>query len=303
MPQNVDPKVDYAFKKLFGSERNKPLLIDMLSSILKEEIVDVVLLNPYNPREFTEDKESILDVQAEFSDGRIVVVEMQIWLTAQYPKRMLYYWAKPFVRQIGKGEPYGTLKPVIAIHFVNEVMFAGKTNYHECFRIVADSDPSLVLTPLFEMHVIELPKFLKADDELANSEERWCYFLKNAPMLDKNRLPEGLKMRTIEQAMEELDIMGFSEQDRIRYDNRMMWLSDQASNKIDSRIEGKLEGKLEMLNVFRDSIETGVLAKFGVKSSPVIEKIHAIRNEVELKEIILKLVTSPTLEEFQQAIG
>lgn len=310
MPQNVDPKVDYAFKKLFGSEANKDLLIDLLSSVLDEQVRSVQLLNPFEDPDYGDEKSSILDVSAMLSDGRIAFVEMQMWLTPQYPGRMLYYWAKPYSKQLKKGEPYGTLKPVIAIFFIDDVLLPNAPHYRQRFRVTADSNPELVLTPNLVLHTVELPKFELHANELSNGLDRWCYFLKNGPSLTKELLPAAMKTSTMERAVEELNIMTYTEKERMIYEARMKSMRDFASWKIDSKIEGKIEGKLEgkaegkaeSFNQFRDSIESGLKKKFGANSAPLIESLRSIKEEAKLREIIENLMFATTVEEYQQVI-
>src|SRR4030095_13097503 len=110
MPLGIDPKVDYAFKKLFGSEENKPLLIDFLQSILNESIEDLEILNPFNAKESEDDKLSILDIKAKLKDQRFVNIEMQMVVSGIYPQRALYYWAKIHSGQLKEGEDYTQLK-------------------------------------------------------------------------------------------------------------------------------------------------------------------------------------------------
>ena len=78
----IDPKADYAFKHLFGREATRPLLIDVLDSVLApapgHAIQDLDLLNPFNPKEALDDKLSILDIKARDQSGRQFNVEMQM---------------------------------------------------------------------------------------------------------------------------------------------------------------------------------------------------------------------------------
>src|SRR5260221_4102223 len=94
--EKVSPRVDIAFKKIFGVEENKDLLISLINAIVSKEdqISEVTLLNPYNPKNFKKDKLSILDIKAKGIDGKRFNIEIQISDEANYNKRALYYWAK-----------------------------------------------------------------------------------------------------------------------------------------------------------------------------------------------------------------
>ncbi|MCC8483296.1 MAG: Rpn family recombination-promoting nuclease/putative transposase, partial [Rickettsia endosymbiont of Labidopullus appendiculatus] len=88
---NISPRVDIAFKKIFGVEENKDLLISLINSIVSREdqVAEVQLLNPYNPKNFKSDKLSILDIKAQGKDGKRVNIEMQITDADDYNKRAL----------------------------------------------------------------------------------------------------------------------------------------------------------------------------------------------------------------------
>src|SRR5262245_56753823 len=102
----INPRVDIAFKKIFGVEENKDLLISLINSITSEEdqVVDVTLVNPYNPKNFAQDKLSILDVKAKGKDGKRYNIEIQISDEGDYDKRALYYWAKLYTEQLKNSE-------------------------------------------------------------------------------------------------------------------------------------------------------------------------------------------------------
>src|SRR5437899_1434994 len=98
MRVDVDPKVDYAFKRLFGVETNAPLLIHLLNAVLQPPpgklVREINLLNPFNDKEYVADKLSIVDLKARDQGGRQFLVEMQLLVPWVFPKRLLYYWAK-----------------------------------------------------------------------------------------------------------------------------------------------------------------------------------------------------------------
>jgi predicted transposase/invertase (TIGR01784 family) len=89
----INPKVDIAFKKLFGSEENKDLLISLINSIVSEEdqVTEVILLNPYNLQNLRSDKLSILDIKAKNQEGKFFNIEIQISDEADCDKRALFY--------------------------------------------------------------------------------------------------------------------------------------------------------------------------------------------------------------------
>ena len=128
----VDPKNDLAFKKIFGNENKKEILISFLNSVLdfKDEktIVEVTLDNPYQLPDIKELKETILDIKARNKNGDKFIVEMQKKDLSDFDKRSLYYTSKAYVSQIQKGEELTNLKKVYYIAILNFNMFDNK-NY------------------------------------------------------------------------------------------------------------------------------------------------------------------------------
>ena len=149
MTEKINPRVDLAFKKIFGTEGNKDLLISLINSIVGEEdqVVDVTLLNPYNQKNFKNDKLSILDIKAEGSNGKKFNIEIQITDEADYDKRALYYWAKLYTDQLKESEDYSTLEKVIGIHILNFTSIPKAQKYHP---IDADTFISEEIDPILE---------------------------------------------------------------------------------------------------------------------------------------------------------
>ena len=226
----IDPKVDYAFKKLFGSEANKPLLIALLNAVLRayltELIVDVEILNPFNEKDLLDDKLSILDIKARDRNGRLYNIEMEMAAAKAYPKRILYYWSKLYQSQLHEGDHYRRLKPTISISFVNRVLFSAAEFHHE-FAVRSSSQPSFALCPDLSIHVIELPKFLVTIEKLKDDLERWCYFLRYGESLERDPIPDGLNTPPVVKAVEMMKNMTLSEIKRERYGSRLKVNRDQ----------------------------------------------------------------------------
>ena len=95
----LKPKNDYVFKKIFGDERNKDILIAFLKAILKIDIKDVQILNSELPKENIADKKSILDIRATIDNNVEIDVEIQVARTIYMPQRSLYYWSKIYLSE------------------------------------------------------------------------------------------------------------------------------------------------------------------------------------------------------------
>jgi predicted transposase/invertase (TIGR01784 family) len=123
----IDPKVDYAFKRLLGRPENISLLIHLLQAVLQlpagHQIVSLDLLNPFNEKDFETDKLSILDIKVCDQAGRLYNVEMQLLVLGSFRARVLYYWAQLYADQLQEGIGYEALRPTVSIIFVNALLF------------------------------------------------------------------------------------------------------------------------------------------------------------------------------------
>ncbi len=183
--QFVDVTTDIAFKKIFGSDQHKDILIGFLNAVLdlhgEKRIMDVTLKNPWQPPEIAILKETILDIKAVDNRGVSFIVEMQVEKKYSFQKRAQYYTAKAYTSQIDKGEDYPKLGQVIFIGILDFSCFDGN-NYLTRHLILNQSTQKQELKDL-EFNFLELPKFNKTEEELDGIIEKWVYFIKNAGSL------------------------------------------------------------------------------------------------------------------------
>lgn len=255
---NIDPRVDIAFKKIFGVEENKDLLISLINSIVskEDEIREVTLLNPYNPKNFQQDKLSILDVKAEGHDGKRFNIEIQISDEADYDKRALYYWAKLYTEQLETGDDYEKLSKAIGIHVLNFTSIPEVKPYHNVFHIT-EKDTGFRYFKNLELHTIELKKFSsKKEEKLSNWIEKikssldlWVAFLTRHDLLNKGELPEQLHQAPLKKALDVLKVMSFDAAEREAYEAHLKWLRIESNTlrKYESKgfEAGKAEGLVE----------------------------------------------------------
>ena len=114
----INPRVDVTFKKLFGVEENKDLLISLINSIVSDDdqVKDIHILNPYNIQNFKNDKLSILNIKARGHNDKLFNIEIQISDEADYDKRALYYWSKLYIGQMKERGQYSELNKAIAVY-------------------------------------------------------------------------------------------------------------------------------------------------------------------------------------------
>jgi len=187
----INPKTDYAFKKIFGSEQSHDILISFLNAMLYEgsdTIIEIEILNPYLAPRIRGIKDTYLDVKATISDGAqqnsTVIIEMQVLNIEGFEKRILYNAAKTYSTQLGVGEDYIDLQPVIALTITDFDMFPELDQLLS--RFILKEKTYLTDYPLYDIELvfIELPKFQKQLGELKTLADKWLYFLKTARKLE-----------------------------------------------------------------------------------------------------------------------
>ena len=162
MRPGIDPKVDYAFKRLFGRERNLPPLRHLFHAVLKpppaDRLTDLQLLNPFSDQDALDDKLSVVDVKARDASGRLLHIEMQVLPERAFRSRVLYYWAELHRQQLQAGDPYLLLRPTISICLTDFVLFPEVPDYCLPFQVV-NRTHGLVFAPDLLLVMLELPKF------------------------------------------------------------------------------------------------------------------------------------------------
>jgi predicted transposase/invertase (TIGR01784 family) len=242
----INPKIDLAFKKLFGSEENKDLLIGLINSIIepKDKIEDVTLRNPYNLADYLQDKMSILDIKAVDEKGVVFNVEMQIGKDLNFDKRSIYYWSKLVTEQLSEGMMYRQLNKTISINILDFNIIANDNGYHNRYKILNEATgKSDNLHDMFEMHYLELKKFKKDFHDIGKAIDRWILFLNKFSKLDKRNLPQEMTSDPlIVKAIEAVDRM-FDEEERSIYENRMRVQMDFESRYDSAITQGLEEGR------------------------------------------------------------
>ena len=238
MPYDINPRIDLAFKRIFGVEENKDLTISLLNSIISEEdqVADITLLNPYNPQNFAEDKLSILDIKARGCNGKLFNIEIQITDESDYHKRALYYWAQLYSDQMKKGDDYSKLEKTIGIHILNIPCIFETKKYHNRFRLKEELEDFVFFKDI-ELHTIELSKFTQGvPDELQEFVKKvkgaldvWSTFLTKHDLLNPEALPQEMDTPEIKKALDVLGHINMKAEEREAYESRRKWFGIQKS--------------------------------------------------------------------------
>ncbi len=240
----INPKIDLVFKKLFGSEENKDILLSLINAVLPEnqQITELSIKNPYNVSDYAEGKLSILDIKAEDAQGNLYDIEMQIKGTTFYGRRTLYYWAKIFGSQLDyiteeevkkkekRGKSYTDLNKCIVISLMDFEFFKDD-RYQRCFML-KDRETNETHTDLnyLDLYFVELEKFEKKHKNVKSLLDRWIKFLNNADFYSQTALPEELaEIEQIRKASQRLEVMYLDKKEREYYDSQQKRYLDETS--------------------------------------------------------------------------
>ncbi|SFF48112.1 conserved hypothetical protein (putative transposase or invertase) [Paenibacillus algorifonticola] len=288
----LNPRNDFLFKRIFGSEENRDVLLAFLNRTFAEAgqppLSEIILLNPYTDKDSPRDKQSILDIRAKTNEGEIINVEMQLFNKYDTEKRTLFYWSKQYSGQLQEGQSYSQLKRCVTINILNYSLLPNDL-YHNVFHLREDRT-GISLIDDIEIHFLELSKL----DEQAVPIEKgglvnWLLFLKGA---DQSKW-EALTMNepVLKKAMDTLEFLSQDLEARRQYEDRQKYLHDEASmieaalsrgfaegaaeGEAKGEAKGKMEAKKEIARkLLALNIERSVIAE---ASGLTEEEIRAIK--------------------------
>jgi predicted transposase/invertase (TIGR01784 family) len=244
----INPKTDFAFKKIFGSKKSKDILISFLDAILynaEGTILDLDILDPYQAPRIKGIKDSYLDVKAMLVSGKTVIIEMQVLNVLGFEKRVLYNAAKAFSIQLGVGEDYTLLNPVIALTITDFEMFSESSKVISRYRLKEKEDLTDYSDDI-ELVFVELPKFKKTLEELETPIDKWLYFLRSANQLDK--VPPSLgKISALNHAFEIARQSRLTRKELEVLEKREMFLHDNRNAILKAKQDALQQGLQEGL--------------------------------------------------------
>ncbi|MFM6192935.1 MAG: Rpn family recombination-promoting nuclease/putative transposase [Planktothrix sp.] len=290
----INPKTDFAFKKIFGSEDSKDILISFLNSILYPEtsaIEDLTILNPYQAPKIRGIKDTYLDVKATITGNKTVIIEMQILNLEGFEKRILYNAAKAYSIQLKTGEDYTLLNPVIAVTITDFEMFPNLNQVIS--RFVLKEKEFLVDYPIYDIELVfvELPKFNPSLQELKTLTDKWLYFIKSAKTLETvpetmAQIPELKKAFTManEATLNPEELEDLEKREIYIYDQRnaikkavRLAREEALKQGIEQGIEqGKQESKLEIARQLMSLLDDQTISQTTGLS---LEQIQQLRQE------------------------
>ena len=251
----INPYTDFGFKKLFGTEMNKDLLISFLNALFnnsEREIQDVQYLNGENLGDGYGDCRSIFDVYCKTKDGSRFIVEMQKAEQEYFKDRSVYYATTPIRQQAVKGKWDYHLENVYTIGILNFVFPDGEypaDSYRHEIKL-KDVEDNHVFYDKLTFVYLEMPKFNKTEDQLETMFDKWMFVLQNLYRLLER--PKALQDRIFKKLFDQAEIAQYTETERWEYEEskKAFWdnysVMKTALNK--GLAQGRAEGRAEGIN-------------------------------------------------------
>ena len=271
----VDIKNDIAFRKIFGNENRKEVLISFLNAVLSlqenHKIVTVDILTPYQLPDIKGGKVTIVDVKAKDQNDKTYIIEMQVAEVEGFDKRVLYYASKSYSAQIERGDQYQKLNPTYFIGILDFEVTQNK-NYISRHKII-DVETNESYIKDIEFNFIELPKFTKSASELESIIDQWVYFIKNAESLEV--IPENLNDEGLKLAYEDADKHNWTKAELEAYDYVLMREQDDRGRLSFAIKKEKEQNKIEFAKkLIQDNQSTSKIVEYTGLTAEQVEKLR-----------------------------
>jgi predicted transposase/invertase (TIGR01784 family) len=258
----INPFTDYGFKKLFGEEPNKDLLLDFLNELLHNEqgrITDLTYLRNEHLGKIETDRTAIFDLYCENEKGEKFIVELQKTKQKFFKDRALYYSTFPIQEQANRGDWIYELKAVYTIAILDFV-FDDDKNEPDKYRYdvkLSDTETNKVFYDKLTFIYLEMPKFIKKVEDLENRFEKWLYVIRNLNRLD--RIPDKLREKIFDKLFEVAEIAKFTPEQIQSYEDSLKYYRDIKASLDTKYEEGEIKGKMEeKINVAKAGLREGL---------------------------------------------
>lgn len=276
----VNPFTDFGFKKIFGEEASKPMLIDFLASILPEcEIVDLTFKDKEKLGKAEDDRKAVFDLYCENNNGEKIIVELQKAKQNYFKDRTIFYASFPIQEQAEKGEWNYELKSVYCIGILDFKFDEHTLSAGEVIHTVQLKDQHhQVFYEKLKFVYLEMPHFAKALGELETRLDKWLYFIKH--LEDFQQIPEVFGDEIFVQAFEKAEISKYSAEERDEYEQSLKVYRDLKSVIDTAFDEGKMEGKMEGVLEGREETAKS-LKRIGVAIEIIIEATGLSKEQID----------------------
>lgn len=275
---------DFGFKRIFGTDPNKELLINFLNSLFdgEEVIKDVKYLNSENVGDVYTERKAIFDVYCENEKGEKFIVEMQNAYQTYFKDRSLFYSTFPIREQAPKGSDWNfCLKKVYVVALLNYKMSDEAFDSSDTIHTIAlmDTKTNKVFNTKLMFKYVEVGRFDKTDEELTSLSDKWMYVLKNLSRLD-NR-PAALREKIFSKLFAAASVASFTPTELREYEDSLKAYRDIKNSLDTAKEEGREEGR-EQRNI---EIAKKMLAA-GMHIDIIINMTDLSKDEIEKLTIL-----------------
>ena len=245
MGKFINPFTDVGFKRIFGQEMSKPVLIAFLNSLLKDEhhIVDVKYLNKEQLGISDGDRSLIYDIFCETEGGEHIIVEMQNKYQPYFKKRSIYYVSRSIVEQGERGSQWKyDIKAVYLVAFLNFKLSDISDDFRTDVALM-DMKRRTVFSDKVRLIYLQLPYFTKEADDCENDFERIIYVLKHMDVL--KRMPWILQDSVFKKLSEIAEVASLNKEERKQYDESLRHYRDTLIVMEGQYMEGEKKGRAE----------------------------------------------------------
>ena len=241
----VNPFTDYGFKKLFGEELNKDLLLDFLNELLKDEQGQIKSLTYIKSEKLGDtevDRKAIFDLYCENEKGEKFIVELQKTKQKFFKDRTIYYSTFPIREQAKTADWNFELKAIYTIAILDFVFDEDKKDTKK-FRYdvkLQDIETNKIFYDKLTFIYLEMPKFTKTIDELETRFDKWLYVIRNLNKLD--RIPDNLRESIFEKVFATAEIAKFTPKEARSYEDSLKYYRDLKNSLDTAEEEGFVKG-------------------------------------------------------------
>ena len=237
---------DFGFKRIFGTDPNKELLINFLNSLFngEEVIKDVKYLNSENVGDVYTERKAIFGVYCENEKGEKFIVEMQNAYQTYFKNRSLFYSTFPIREQAPKGSDWNfCLKKVYVVALLNYKISDEVFDSSDTIHTIAlmDTNTNKVFNTKLMFKYVEVGRFDKTDEELTSLSDKWMYVLKNLSRLD-NR-PAALREKIFSKLFAAASVARFTPTELREYEDSLKAYRDIKNSLDTAKEEGREEGR------------------------------------------------------------
>ena len=233
MGRYINPFTDWGFKRLFGQEFSKDLLINFLNDLFEGEfqIKDVTFKDKEQLGETNDLRGCIFDIYCVTDDDKHFIVEMQNRWVPFFVNRSIYYASKAFVAQRKKFDEAGVRTAVlyqfVPVYVVCIMNFMPREHEVTKFRTdvaLREKSSDSMFSDKLRFIYLSLPFFDKSEEECETGFEKWIYVLKYMEVLERLPLAEQKKM--LDHLAKLPDVRFLSSEEREKYDESIKAADD-----------------------------------------------------------------------------